>query len=378
MNILKRKIWLVAALMMLATSCGTVEEYVLLNDLDVDTYYKMQPMQELHIKRGDRLRIVVTHKLPMLAEMFNNKINSVEGGESLTEYFVNEGGYINFPLLDTVKVEGLTCSEAEQLLTKKIADAGLAYGATVSVKITNFKVTVIGESATGIYEFEDGKATIFDLVAKANLANGGGGGGGISIRRDKILVMREVNGVLNSDYSVTISGPDGALIAQGFHLTDKGNLIDFKGKTDSKIKQKGIWLYIKTEDGLHLDRIKQTLIGKKNVQIRHQENTLTADSVTLYYTNEKDNRVKQIYASGQVVLDNGRNKITGNEGRYNPLTEEMEMIGNVRLYQGKSFVTADKAILNMNTGESHLQNNSDSARIKGSLLPSDLKKRDEK
>ena len=62
---------------MLATSCGTVEEYVLLNDLDVDTYYKMQPMPELHIKRGDNLRIVVTHKLPMLAEMFNNKINTV-------------------------------------------------------------------------------------------------------------------------------------------------------------------------------------------------------------------------------------------------------------------------------------------------------------
>lgn len=201
MNILKKKIWLVAALMMLATSCGTVEEYVLLNDLDVDTYYKMQPMQELHIKRGDRLRIVVTHKLPMLAEMFNNKINSVEGGESLTEYFVNEGGYINFPLLDTVKVEGLTCSEAEQLLTKKIADAGLAYGATVSVKITNFKVTVIGEGATGIYEFDD-RATIFDLIAKANIAQGGnaGGMGGIGIRRDKILIMREVNGVLNSDY----------------------------------------------------------------------------------------------------------------------------------------------------------------------------------
>ena len=200
MNLFKRKIWLVLAIGLFATSCGTVEEYVLLNDLDVDTYYKMQPMQELRIKRGDKLRIVVTHKLPILAELFNNKINSVEGGESLTEYLVNGDGYINFPHLDTVKVEGLTCSEAERLISQKIADAGLAYGATASVKITNFKVTVIGESATGIYEFEDGKATIFDLVAKANLANGGGGGGGISIRRDKILVMREVNGVLNSDY----------------------------------------------------------------------------------------------------------------------------------------------------------------------------------
>lgn len=195
----------VILLALAATSCGTMEEFVLLNDLDTDTYYKMQPMQELKLKRGDDLRIVVTHKVPMLAEMFNNKINAVEGGESLTTYTVNGDGYINFPLLDTVKVEGMTCSEAEQMLSQKINDAGLAYGATVSVKIINFKVTVIGESGTGIYEFEDGRATIFDLVAKANLVQNGGGGAGTGIRRDKILIMREVDGVLTSDYISLLS-----------------------------------------------------------------------------------------------------------------------------------------------------------------------------
>lgn len=205
MNKIIKRFGFIVLLSLFATSCGTVQEYVLLNDLDVDTYYKMQQMQELHIKRGDDLRIVVTHKLPMLAEMFNNKINSVEGGESLTTYSVNGDGYINFPLLDTVKVEGLTCSEAEQMLSQKIADAGLAYGATVSVKITNFKVTVIGEGATGIYEFEDGRATIFDLVAKANLLQSNNNIVGTGIRRDKILIMREVDGILSSDYVSLLS-----------------------------------------------------------------------------------------------------------------------------------------------------------------------------
>ena len=185
----------------LAVSCGTAEEFVLLNDLDVDQRYRMPDFQELKIKRGDDLRIVVTHKLPMLAEMFNNKINSLEGGESLTSYVVNSDGYINFPLLDTIKVEGLTCTDAEKIISKKIEQAGLATGATVNVKISNFKVTVIGEGATGVYEFPDGRATIFDLVAKANLASSNASfGGGLGIRRDKILVMREVNGLLNSEY----------------------------------------------------------------------------------------------------------------------------------------------------------------------------------
>ena len=229
--------------MMLATSCGTVEEYVLLNDLDVDTYYKMQPMPELHIKRGDNLRIVVTHKLPMLAEMFNNKINTVEGGESLTEYMVNGDGYINFPLIDTVKVEGLTCSEAEHLISQKIADAGLAYGATVSIKITNFKVTVIGEGTTGIYEFEDGKATIFDLIAKANIAQGGNGalGGGIGIRRDKILVMREVDGVLNSDY-ISLLSKD--ILFSPYYYLQQNDVIYVEPNNARAISSQNIPLYL--------------------------------------------------------------------------------------------------------------------------------------
>ncbi len=207
MRVFFRKIFMLATLSLAFAACGTVEEYVLLNDIDVSEQIKMQPVHELHIKRGDDLQIVVTHKLPQLAEMFNNKINTLEKGESLTVFTVNSDGYINFPLIDTVYVEGLTCSEIEQLISKKIDESGLAKGATVNVKITNFKVTVIGESATGIYEFEDGRATIFDLIAKANLTagNNNGGMGGNSIRRDKILVMREVNGVLKSDFISLLS-----------------------------------------------------------------------------------------------------------------------------------------------------------------------------
>ena len=193
-------LWIMA-LCLMTVSCGTVEEYVLLNDLDVDVRYPMQARHELRIKRGDELQIVVTHKLPSLTEQFNRKINSLEEGEELTTYSVDNHGCINFPYLDSVKVEGMTCSELEQYLSKRIADDGIAYGAMVNVKITNFSVTVIGETGTGVYEFEDGDVTIFDLVAKANLANSGGGGyGGMGIRRDKILIMREINGVLNSDY----------------------------------------------------------------------------------------------------------------------------------------------------------------------------------
>lgn len=202
MTLKLRKILVLCAAMVMTASCGTVEEFVLLNDLDVNSYYKMQPIHELHIKRGDDLRIVVTHKLPKLTEMFNKKLNSLDDGESYVTYTVNEEGYVNFPYLDTIKAEGLTCAELERELSRRIEEAGYAVGANVNVRVTNFKVTVIGETGTGVYTFDNQNPTIFDLVAKAGLAGGNNSSfqGGTGIRRDKILVMREVNGILNSDY----------------------------------------------------------------------------------------------------------------------------------------------------------------------------------
>ncbi len=201
------KYLLFTVLLGIFAGCGTVEEFVLLNDLDVDSYYKMQPAHELRIKRGDELQIVVSHKIPRLIEAFNQRVNAMDDGEMMVTYTVNDDGYINYPFFDTLKVEGLTCAELESLISKKIEETGMAIGALVNVKIKNFKVTVIGESGTGIYEFEDGRATIFDLMAKANLTQSGNanGQGGANIRRDKILVMREIDGVLNSDYISLLS-----------------------------------------------------------------------------------------------------------------------------------------------------------------------------
>lgn len=186
------------------------------------------------------------------------------------------------------------------------------------------------------------------------------------------------DGIIDSTTPIQIKGPAGTLNAEGIHLQDKGNLIDFKGKTNSKIKMSQGIIDVTTADGLHLDRLKKTLTGQKDVHVKHKENLLTADTVILYYTEDKENKIHKIEANGHVVLDNGTNKITGDNGIYVPLTEEMEMTGDVRLYQGRSFVTGEKATLNMKTGESHLLTENKNGRIKGSLSPNDLKKQDNK
>ena len=186
-------------------------------------------------------------------------------------------------------------------------------------------------------------------------------------------VKATFSGILDSEKEIKISGPAGSLTAQGFHLQDKGNLIDFKGKTNTKIKSEKGLMTVNTTNGLNINRMNKTITAKENVSVLHQENILTADMAILYYTDETKGRIQKIVATGNVILTKGKNKITGDKGIYNPLTEEMEMMGNVYLYQGASFVTADRATLDMKTGKSQLINKHQGQRIKGTLTPNDFK-----
>lgn len=191
---------LVLAFAAVLASCGTAEEYVLINDVETRDYM-MPQRNDLTIKRGDDLQILVSHKLPRIVEEFNRKVNTPgqQDQGTINTYIVNNQGYITFPILDTIKAMGLTCSELEQKIVSRISEEGLAEGATCSVKIKNFKVTLIGEGTRGVYEFDDENVTIFDLIAKAGVASSK------DVRRDKILIMRECDSTIKMDYVSLLS-----------------------------------------------------------------------------------------------------------------------------------------------------------------------------
>lgn len=210
MKHLFHKLSLLGMVMLLATSCGTYEKYVLLNDVEVPKDYVATVRHDMKIKKGDNLQILVAHHLPKVVEVFNQKLSSIDGNnEKINTYVVNSDGFLNMPVFDSVRVVGMTCRELEKYLVDRMEAEGIAYGATVNVKIVNFKVTVIGESGRGVYTFNDDGATVFDLLATAGLAGGGNGGNGgngeAGIRRDKILVMREQDSVWHTEYISLLS-----------------------------------------------------------------------------------------------------------------------------------------------------------------------------
>lgn len=82
---------------------------------------------------------------------------------------VGGNGYIQFPLIGQVKIDGLTVSEVAKEIAKRLAD-GYIVDPQVSVFIKEFrskKVTIMGEvNNPGLYELR-GTTTFLELLSKA-------------------------------------------------------------------------------------------------------------------------------------------------------------------------------------------------------------------
>lgn len=199
----KKKLLMIALAALTLASCGTAKKYVMLNDLEAPSEVPAPPRHDLRIKKGDPLQVHIGHHDPVVLNLFNQvaTMASKETEKAANAYVVNSEGYVHLPIFDSLYVEGLTCNEVATLLTQRLEEEGIAYGATVSVRISGFKVTIIGETVSGVFEFEDNGATVLDLMARANMA----GATGEQTRRDRILVMRERDSIWETAYISLLS-----------------------------------------------------------------------------------------------------------------------------------------------------------------------------
>lgn len=185
-------------------------------------------------------------------------------------------------------------------------------------------------------------------------------------------------GVIYSKTPVFITGPAGQLNAVGFKIYDKGDNLDFFGKTDTTLNSEKGKVRIKSSDGLKIAQVPQTITAVKNVIVTHEKNTLTADKIVLSYYIKDQNKsesIRQIEAFGNVVAKNGIQKVTGKHGIYDPNKEVIVMDGDVILYQGDSQMIGSTATIDMKTGEGTLipEKGEKATRIRGRLNPQDFK-----
>lgn len=188
--------WVAAAILLLA-SCRSSKDFLYLQDMKMGLDYPVDNRYEAVIHTDDRLAITVSSKNPELALPFNRQggnfqlsaDGSVQGGGSAeSAYRVDAYGYIDFPILGKLRVEGMTVSAATELIKQKIIEGNYIKEPLVSIEFLNFKYTVLGAvGSTGTFRVDGDRITLIEAIARAGDLTS-------KARIDRIAVYREVNG----------------------------------------------------------------------------------------------------------------------------------------------------------------------------------------
>lgn len=122
----------------------------------------------------------------------------------------------------------------------------------------------------------------------------------------------------------------------------------------------------------------QIIVVDKNASVTDGVNKVFADKIYMLYTQEGESAEK-IVAVGNMVAQNGAQRIQGQYGVYTTATQIISVSKNVSLQEKESVLTGDYATLNLKTGISSLTApktaKGKKGRVKGSIIPNNLKKK---
>ena len=174
---MKRTVELVLLAVVLAVSaCVAPSQITYIKDMQYGRDYPAKPAPELRVQKQDRLNIRVFSSDPALATPFNVG--------ALTQDGVGATGNIDFPVLGTIPVEGLTLKEVQMNITNRIINSGYIREPVVSVDLTNFTVTLIKYGTTSRLNVADRSINLLQVVAPQ-----------ISEKIKEVEVIRTENGV---------------------------------------------------------------------------------------------------------------------------------------------------------------------------------------
>lgn len=169
---------LLAVATLLLAACRSYKDVPYLQDLGARTTVlaTADSLYDARIQPKDLLTIVVScPEAPELAEPFNLTVATVvsQNSKSLTsqpvlqQYLVDNAGCVDFPVLGTIRLGGLTKGEAEQYIRERLRPQ-FSTLPIVTVRMVNYKIAVLGEvAAPGTFTVSNEKVNLFEALAMA-------------------------------------------------------------------------------------------------------------------------------------------------------------------------------------------------------------------
>ena len=187
----KHVLTMVAATLILS-ACGSSEKVVYLENANQIKKETNKALFDARIMPKDILTISVSTINKEAAAPFNLTVlnagsaNALSAQPTLQTYLVDNDGTIDFPIIGTISVSGLTKKECEAMILGKIRPyLAESEKPIVTVRMSSYSISVLGEVAKpGSFQVSREKINIFEALAQA---------GDMTIYgvRDKVRLIRE-------------------------------------------------------------------------------------------------------------------------------------------------------------------------------------------
>lgn len=214
------------SVIVLLTSCASTKKVAYLDNSSSADLSEIGQSYQARIMPHDELTIVVNAVTPSAAAPFNKTIPTTQNAnntnltssQSLQTYLVDDDGYINFPIVGSVKLAGLTKSESEHLLLEKIRPyLEETENPMVTIRLTGFSYSVLGEVLTpGRYTITNEKVNVFEALASA---------GDMTIYgiRDRVKLIREDLNGKKTIYTLNLN--DARIVDSPYYYLQQNDII---------------------------------------------------------------------------------------------------------------------------------------------------------
>ena len=197
-----RKLFLPGLFILIITSCTSyLQVPYLQNPSVINNTQEVPTLYDAKIMPKDLLTITINTTDPEAAAPFNLTVQSsintsrttaLTQQPTLQQYLVTNDGNIDFPVLGYLHVGGLTKSEAENLIRENLKPY-LRETPIVSVRMSNYKISVLGEVARpGTFTVSNEKVNVLEALAMAGDMTIWGMRNNVKLVREDATGMREI------------------------------------------------------------------------------------------------------------------------------------------------------------------------------------------
>ena len=193
-QLLNLNFFVITAIILLLSSCATKEKILYMQNLDTYVPYELS-YSDNTLQVDDILSINVETLMPQASIPYNKKTSGEISNNTNLEvmrlegYLVSKDKTINFPVLGVISVAEKTAYTLEKHLKEQLIKGGHLIDPTVTVRLLNAKVTILGEvKSPGTYTFTENNMSFLQVLGLAGDLT-------INANRRNITVIRNTNGI---------------------------------------------------------------------------------------------------------------------------------------------------------------------------------------